>query len=405
MSELEKKYASDNKCDFGALIVLMAVTNPANMKNWNAEEFQQLRKKTKAWFLKKGRSLPWRETNSPYRIWVSEIMLQQTQVATVIPYFHRFLETFPTVTALADAPEEQVLLHWSGLGYYRRAKQLHAAAKVIRDRYNGIFPTDFEEVLALPGIGRYTAGAICSFAYDARTPIVEANTQRLYARLLRLRGQLTEKSIQDKLWQFALSILPDRPGSGALNQAVMELGSQICTPKDPRCTECPLKELCPTFANGEQAEIPSPKPPKMYEDKVEAALLVQNDASGYLIRRCQPGERWAGLWDFPRFDVTTAKTVSQLHESISEQFAIRFGTQICLEDEMLQIKHGVTRYRITLRCFRASIETSLTHVRERSGTTIDRDTIWCSPSDLQEIPLSSTGKRIAQHIVKLQDSN
>ncbi|XZE34711.1 A/G-specific adenine glycosylase [Pirellulaceae bacterium SH501] len=371
------------------------------MKNWEAGELQQLRKRTKAWFQKKGRALPWRESNDPYRIWISEIMLQQTQVATVIPYFHRFLGAFPTVTSLADAPEEQVLLYWSGLGYYRRAKQLHAAAKVIRDRYNGVFPTVFEAVLALPGIGRYTAGAICSFAYDSRTPIVEANTQRLYARLLRLRGQLTEKPIQDQLWRFASSILPERAGSGAMNQSVMELGSQVCTPKEPSCSECPLRELCPTFAHGEQAEIPSPKPPKVYEDRVEAAILVQNDSRELLVRRCQPGERWAGLWDFPRFDVTTAQSAPQLHQSISEQFESRFGSSICLQEELLQIKHGVTRYRITLRCFRATMNVAANQVSE---ATEERDTQWCSVSNLKEIPLSSTGKRIAQHVAKQQES-
>lgn len=383
----------------------MAVTTPANMKHWDSQELQQLRKRAKAWFLKKGRALPWRESNDPYRIWISEIMLQQTQVVTVIPYFHRFLQAFPTVIALANAPEEQVLLHWSGLGYYRRAKQLHAAARVIRDQHNGIFPTDFESVLALPGIGRYTAGAICSFAYDARTPIVEANTQRLFARLLRLKGQLAEKPMQDQLWFFASSILPERSGSGAVNQAVMELGSQICTPKEPSCPECPLRQLCPTFANGEQAAIPSPKPPKVYEEKIEAALVVQNEATELLVRRCQPGERWAGLWDFPRFDVTTAKSASQLEQLISEQFESRFGASVCLQEELLQLKHGVTRYRITLRCFRATLDVSNTHVSEASENGAGRDTQWCSTSNLKEIPLSSTGKQIAEHLRKRLDAN
>lgn len=372
------------------------------MKIWTAEELQQLRKRMKVWFSKQGRSLPWRETHDPYAIWVSEIMLQQTQVATVIPYFHRFLDAFPAVTALADAPEEQVLLHWAGLGYYRRAKQLHAASKVIRDQWEGCFPRDYDAILALPGIGRYTAGAISSFAYDMRAPIVEANTQRLYARLLRLRGQLTERTIQNHLWRFATDILPERSGSGRLNQAVMELGSQVCTPKAPLCHECPLQSLCPTFAHSEQSEIPSPKPSKVYEDKVEVAILVRDEGCRYLLRRCQAGERWAGLWDFPRFDVTSAQSEDELMTSASRQFSDRFGASICLSDEAMQIKHGVTRYRISLRCFHASVEGSNGNPFEPLREEDSPDAVWCSVHRLTEVPLSSTGKRIAQHLVALQ---
>jgi A/G-specific adenine glycosylase len=371
------------------------------MKTWTAEELHQLRKRVKVWFSKKGRSLPWRETQDPYSIWVSEIMLQQTQVATVIPYFHRFLETFPTVTALADAPEELVLLHWAGLGYYRRAKQLHAAAKVVRDRWGGSFPRDYDSILALPGIGRYTAGAISSFAHDLRAPIVEANTQRLYARLLRLRGQLTERTIQNELWRFATDILPDRTGSGRLNQAVMELGSQVCTPKTPLCHECPLQNLCPTYAHSEQSEIPSPKPSKVYEDKVEVALLIRDSGSRYLLRRCQTGERWAGLWDFPRFDVTSAQSEDELMASASNQFSDRFGASVCLSGEALQIKHGVTRYRISLRCFHASVEKFDDNPSEASNGEEGPDAVWCSVHRLNEVPLSSTGKRIAKHLAEM----
>ncbi len=181
------------------------------------------------WYAKNARDLPWRATEDAYSIWLSEIMLQQTQVATVLPYYRRFLERFPNVKALAEASEEEVLKLWEGLGYYRRARQLHAAAKTIVEEHRAEFPELFEDVLALPGIGRYTAGAICSFAYNQARPIVEANTQRLYARLIKLNEPLDSKSGQAALWEFAERIV-DKTRSRLINSAVMELGAIVCTP-------------------------------------------------------------------------------------------------------------------------------------------------------------------------------
>ncbi len=242
-------------------------------RRWKANLIRKLLK----WYEYAKRDLPWRSTVDPYSIWVSEIMLQQTQVATVLPYYYRFLERFPTVSNLAKAEEQELLRYWEGLGYYRRAKQLHAAAKKIVEQHHSQFPVDFDEVLNLPGIGRYTAGAICSFAYDQPTPIVEANTQRLYARLLGLREPLTEKASQLALWQFASEVLPAKPGMGSrtINHALMELGALVCTPK-PRCEACPIKSLCPTAKMGLQSEIPAPKKKKIYTDRFFAVVLVRN---------------------------------------------------------------------------------------------------------------------------------
>ena len=186
-------------------------------------------------------------------------MLQQTQVATVAEYFPRFLQAFPTVQALAAAPEEQVLRLWEGLGYYRRARQLHRAAGVIVAEHDGRFPRELQAVLQLPGIGRYTAGAITSIAFDARSPILEANTIRLLSRLLAYRGDLQQAAAQKKLWAFAEQLLPQRK-TGAFNQALMELGSLVCSPRSPDCRQCPVMSLCPTFREGLQDVIPAAQP-------------------------------------------------------------------------------------------------------------------------------------------------
>ncbi|XZE21189.1 A/G-specific adenine glycosylase [Pirellulaceae bacterium SH449] len=372
------------------------------MKLWSKRELNLLRDAVVLWYRQHGRPLPWRNTLDPYRIWVSEIMLQQTVVAAVIPYFFRFLESFPTVESLANADEQEVLTHWAGLGYYRRAKQLHAAAKKIRDESAGQFPTAFDEISSLPGVGRYTSGAIMSFAFDKPYPIVEANTQRLYARLLRLPGQMTDRTVQSELWKFAESFLPEGPGSGEANQAMMELGSQICSPKSPRCQECPLAKLCPTYKHSEQELIPTPKPPRIYEERREAVLLLQNHNQQFLMRRCEQGERWAGLWDFPRYDVTACKTDAEAIDSIQSQFTEQFGLSYDLRSESESIKHGVTRYKITLRCFHGIVNDSLMVAESKLPSHVAPEHNWCTLSEIENLPLNSTGKKLS---TRLKEAN
>jgi A/G-specific adenine glycosylase len=207
-------------------------------ETWTTKNLSLLRRRATAWFRKNGRVLPWRMTRDPYSIWVSEIMLQQTQVATVIPYYHRFLDSFPTVIALANASLDDVYEHWSGLGYYRRARQLHAAAQVVVEQHDGLFPTNYADVRSLPGIGQYTAGAILSFATDARLPIVEANTQRLYARLLHLQLETSSSLAQAQLWGFAEAVLPQK----SINRSWRLVLKSVC----PRahCVFCALCRVC-----------------------------------------------------------------------------------------------------------------------------------------------------------------
>ncbi len=357
----------------------------------------RFRRRLIRWYDQHHRLLPWRETDNPYAIWVSEIMLQQTQVATVIPYYERFLRRFDSVKALADADEVEVLRHWEGLGYYRRARQMHAAARRVVNEHQGEFPTSLDEVLALPGIGRYTAGAICSFAYDQPAPIVEANTQRLYARLLRLSEPLVAKDSQAMLWSFAEEILPTQSGR-TINQAVMELGSLVCQPK-PHCDVCPLQDLCPTFAGGLQAVIPAPKKKTNYEARHEVALIIQNSKSQYLVRQCRPDEWWAGLWDFPRFEVMEPIDDDAIFDEIADQAKLKFGLACRVESFLFSVKHSVTKYRITLKCFSARLARTKNGSKKSIGDKhFDPATHWVSSEELAAMPLSASGRRVTKRL-------
>ena len=355
---------------------------------WKQRDLTRLRRLATKWFSQHGRTLPWRQSSDPYEVWVSEIMLQQTQVATVIPYYLRFLQTFPDVVSLANAPLDDVYRYWAGLGYYRRAKQMHQAAKVIQAKHEGDFPIDFKSVSELPGIGRYTAGAVLSFSRDQRQPIVEANTQRLYARLLHLKAETSSKQGQLHLWTFADLVLPRRNGSGGLNQALMEIGSQICLPKNPLCLLCPLNELCPTYASNSQATIPFPKPPKVFTELREAALIVRDSKGRILMRRCAPDERWAGLWDFPRFDVSQCKPASEL-DQLATQFRERFGKALLVGKKVHELRHAVTRYRISLKSYEAEIQSP-----SLGKWKPEIEKIWADPTKPSDLALSSSGKRV-----------
>jgi len=348
---------------------------------WSSIWKTAFRRRLLRWFSAHARELPWRENRDPYRVWLSEIMLQQTQVATVRPYFLRFVETFPTVAALAAADEQLVLRHWEGLGYYRRARQLHAAAQRIVTEHAGVFPDRADQVRQLPGIGRYTAGAILSIAFDQPEPIVEANTQRLLARLLPYEGELSTAAAQAALWQAATDLLPQR-GAGQFNQAMMELGSLVCVPKTPRCGECPVAELCPALRLGIEQQVPLPKAKPKFEDVREAAVAVWRGGRVLLLQR-QPGERWAGLWDFPRFEVPTgaASDLAQHVERLT-------GLVIEPGDQLTTLRHGVTRFRITLECHEAR------YVRRNRRT--QTPTQWASPAAIEELPCHVTGRKFAR---------
>ncbi len=355
------------------------------------------RRQLLAWYRRTARDLPWRRTRDPYAIWVSEIMLQQTQVATVIDYFQRLLTAFPDVEALAAADEQQVLRLWEGLGYYRRARQLHAAAKLIVARHGGCFPRAENEVLALPGIGRYTAGAIRSIAFDARAPILEANTVRLVSRLLGYRGDPRLAAGQRRLWAAAEAWLPPR-GAGQFNQAMMELGSQVCTPRAPRCAHCPVFGLCATGASGNWRKIPRPPRPTRWESVEEAAVVVWR-GTRFLAVRCPAGQRWAGLWDVPRLTLDGAEHhTTQPHaepgaarQRVEQLLRDLLGIRVEVGDEFHQLRHGVTRFRIRLTCF-AGRAPGVARPQAAEWR-------WVTPDEWAALPLNVTARRIARLLV------
>ena len=314
-------------------------------------------------------------------------MLQQTQVATVRPYFERFLARFPTIAALAAAEEQEVLRLWEGLGYYRRARQLHAAARLLADEHGGIFPRDPELVRRLPGIGRYTAGAILSIAFDACEPILEANTLRLFSRLLAYRGLPTSTEGQRLLWAMAEAVLPQRH-VGTFNQALMELGSMVCLVRGPLCEQCPVASLCRARAEGLQATIPPPKPKPTPEDRHEVAVIVRRRGRVLLVRR-PDGSRWAGLWDFPRFAVHSQHEMD-LHSELATLIQQQTGVVIRLGQRLTTLKHGVTRFRITLDCYEAAYVSGAD--RRHDGVEMR----WLRLNELADYPLNTTGRKLSR---------
>ncbi|MDR0610466.1 MAG: A/G-specific adenine glycosylase [Planctomycetaceae bacterium] len=351
------------------------------------------RRRVFAWYAEYSRSLPWRSTEKnidPYRVWVSEIMLQQTTTKTVEGYFDRFVKRFPTVAELAAAPIDEVNRLWEGLGYYRRCVQMHRAAQEIMKRFGGVFPNNPDEVLSLPGVGRYTAGAILSIAFDQRQPILEANTIRLHARLLALKADPTQHAANTRLWEFAEEILPKK-NAGRFNQALMDIGSLICTYQEPRCLCCPVVRFCETAKHGLQSEIPYQKAKEQKEYRTEVALLVRKQGKILLVRYPE-GVRWAGLWDFPR-----AETNAEQHNKIAtdqefcERLALITGYRLEPGKLLETIKHSVTRFRITLLFCEGINHGKIASPKNSKPYELR----WVTPSELRQIPLNSTGRKLS----------
>ena len=360
------------------------------------------------WYAAHARDLPWRRTRDPYEVWVSEVMLQQTTVAAVVPYWERFLARFPTVELLAAAEEADVLRLWEGLGYYSRARNLHAAAKAVVAR--GGWPRSVAGLRELPGVGRYTAGAVAAFAFDLPAPIVEANTLRLYARLLAYRGDPRSTAGQKVLWTFAERIVPPTD-AGRFNQALMELGGTVCTVKAPACGACPVSRWCGAFAEGSQAEIPRPKVRPKVTNVTEATVAVRRADGAVLLRRRGGDERWAGLWDFPRFEppavltadlppfdvkrpaLTGMAETGPLRDWLAEAVAEQTGVRGAVGEPAREIRHGVTRFRIRLLCCEA----------RRTGGRLKRgeELRWVSRPELTDVPLSKTGRQFAGSLTDL----
>jgi A/G-specific adenine glycosylase len=340
-----------------------------------------------AWFDQERRDLPWRRNRDPYRIWVSEVMLQQTQVATVVRYYEPFLKAFPTIAALAAASEQQVLRRWEGLGYYRRARHLHQAARQLVLEHQGNIADDPEIFGRLPGVGRYILGAVLSQAFDRRLPILEANSQRVLCRLFCRKGD--RGLLKRWLWQAAEGLLPARR-VGDFNQALMELGALVCTPRAPRCSICPLRLDCLARRRGWQEAIPSPAPDKKSQLVNEAGLVVRRGQKVLLVQRPENG-RWAGMWEFPHDSLQGKET----HEAAAWRCLSELtGLSAALGPELMTLRHAVMHYRITLVCFEASYRGG------RFSSAFYQQGRWLPPHQLWDYPISAPQRRLAQALVR-----
>ncbi len=267
------------------------------------EQFQQA---VLNWFDLYGRThLPWQTSISPYRVWVSEIMLQQTQVSTVIPYFERFMQSFPSVEVLAGATEDEVLHHWTGLGYYARARNLHKTAKLISDNLDGDFPDTVEQLSELPGIGRSTAGAICSIAFKKPAAILDGNVKRVLARFAAIEGWPGQSAVHKRLWLEAETYSPLQRVAD-YTQAMMDLGATLCTRSSPNCEACPISADCIAYSRGQQTDYPGKKPKKKLPVKTTLFLLIHNQQGELLLQKNPPTGLWGGLWVFPQCDTDDA---------------------------------------------------------------------------------------------------
>ena len=318
---------------------------------WTKRTLPALRKALLAWFAVHRRPMPWRDSRAAYPIWVSEVMLQQTTVAAVVPYFERFLAAFPTVRHLADADEQQVLHLWQGLGYYRRARHLHAAAKRLVADHGDALPDDPAVWAELPGVGRYILGAVLSQAFERKLPIVEANSLRVLARWFASPLDPRAGPGQKWVWAAAAAVLPDAR-VGDFNQAVMELGATVCTPVAPRCETCPVAKWCEAKRLGRQATIPPKAKAKAIATVAEVGVILHDEVAVRLFQRRPDAARWAGMWEVPHGEVGPGEPLEAAAARVVRELT---GFTPTLGEEVATVRHGVTRFAITLTGFEATI--------------------------------------------------
>lgn len=309
-----------------------------------------LRRSFLSWFRKYAREMPWRQTKDPYRIWISEIMLQQTRVEAVIPYYKRFTKAFPTVFDLSKAKEDRLLKLWEGLGYYNRAHNLKKGALWIVKECNGEFPGTVDEWLNVPGVGRYTAGAICSIAFDLQAPLLDGNVKRVFSRLFAVQQSIEETKTIQSMWTAAEQLVPKK-SPGDFNQALMELGATICVPKNPKCGECPVKKYCEAYALSDQSSFPvKKKKEKVPHVQVVAAAIKKNGR--YLLGKRPEGKLLAGLWEFPGGKVEPGETHEEaLVRELIEELDIK--TQV--GELLAEVEHAYSHYSVSIRLYACEI--------------------------------------------------
>lgn len=342
------------------------------------------------WFRHNHRKLPWRQTpRNPYHVWLSEVMLQQTQVATVIPYFERWLNRFPNLQNFANAPLADVLKHWEGLGYYARARNFHKAAKIVVNEFAGKLPGTVDELRKLPGIGRYTAGAIASIAFGQRAAVLDGNVKRVYARV---HGLLN--SDDEHLWHIAESQLPHTQ-IGLFNEALMELGAMVCTPRAPSCTACPIQSHCQAYKSGSPEDFPQKRQRAAIPHHHVTTVLIRNAAGALLIGLRPQDGLLGGLWEFISSDFRSGPTTpgevilhrTKLH--IHEEYAQQLGT----------VKHAFTHFKITRTIWLIPLTTvgaqaNIANPHYPSPTSGYAELRWATPSEIAMLALARSDRKI-----------
>lgn len=340
------------------------------------------------WFKKEQRDLPWRRGYDPYLVWISEIMLQQTQVTTVLPYFERFTKALPSVAELAVAEESVLLKLWEGLGYYSRVRNLQKAAQIIVKEHGGVFPRDYAQILALPGIGRYTAGAICSIAFEQNTPLVDGNVIRVLSRVDNFKEDV--KKNVNYFWTRAEELLPQGQARD-FNQGLMELGALICSPKNPKCSACPLNKCCKALDAGTVESLPNKGPTKT-KVKIQVAIaILERDGKVFIQKRHEKG-LMGGLWEFPGGKVETGESLEQaLRREVLEE------TGLGLKNirPFMDLQHSYTRYLVDLHCYRAE------PVGEDLKLTAASESRWVAAEELRLMAFPAANVKIIEKYLNL----
>ena len=373
---------------------------------WEEDKILSFRQKLLAWYDENKRDLPWRRSKNPYYIWVSEIMLQQTRVDTVIPYYERFLDWFPTVESLANAPEERLLKAWEGLGYYSRVRNMQTAAQQIMNEFEGNFPSTYEGIASLKGIGPYTAGAISSIAFNLPQPAVDGNVMRVLARLFEVNHDIGNPSNR-KIFQAMMEVLidPDRPGD--FNQALMDLGSDIEAPVNPRPEQSPVKEFSAAYQHGTMDHYPIKAPKKKPIPIYLKALVVQNSQGQFLLEKNESEKLLAGFWHFPLIEVDdfsdqtqnldlfsqVAELILQLGPSPQESFEQDYDLEVDWQDlRFEEVKHIFSHRKWHIQIIAGRVAESQEYA--------DREVLWLSPEEFSNYPLAKPQQKIWQAYLK-----
>ncbi len=339
------------------------------------------------WYRGHQRGLPWRKTRDPYRIWISEIMLQQTTVAAVIPYYERWIKRFPDVETLSRAPLQSVLKEWQGLGYYQRARNLHRAAGILIEKYAGIIPDDYAALIELPGFGPYTTAAVLSIAYDLSYPVLDANVRRVVMRLMALSGEANSGKDRSIL-RFLRPHLPSRK-MGTFNQALMELGALVCRSQNPACLLCPVTEFCKAYERGQQEVIPRPR--KQVYTQLEAVVGIIREQDRYLIQKRPETGLLAGLWEFPGGKVEPGESLEQaLYREIREEL----GVEVAAHSYLTSVEHAYTQYRVKLHAFACSLK------QEPELSWRKQTRRWITLKGMRRFPFPSGSVRLIRFLEK-----